>query len=40
MINKLDIELDINSIDNKENLFILPFNTDNILNSNSKNTLI
>ena len=40
IINKLDTELIINTIDKNENLYISPFNCNNIINSNSIDTLL
>ena len=40
IFNKLDPGLIINSVNNNENLYIAPFNYDNIINSNNFNTLL
>ena len=40
IIYKLDSELIINTIENNENLYTVPFNYNNIINSNSFDTLL
>ena len=40
IINKVDNELIENSVNNNENLYIAPFNYDNIINSNSFDTIV
>jgi hypothetical protein len=40
IINKLDNELIKNSVNNNENLYIVPFNYDNIIHSNSFDTIV